>query len=104
MEQQTNPLILVFYIDRETISNDAIRQQLVASVNHIIEVKKMNALAFFMPTDGEERIECINPAIATQEEMDRINKLVTELETQFSVGEKLAEADDLESDDTEVQN
>jgi hypothetical protein len=46
-----------------------------------------NVRLFFMPTDNEERIECINPVFITDErEMEKLNKLTDELENLFQVG------------------
>lgn len=88
MEPQTNPLILVFYLDRELMMNPQIMKPFAESVNKIIDIKKMHAVAFFLPTEAEERIECINPAIVPQDEMNKINKMVQDIQTQFSIGEK----------------
>lgn len=87
-EEKSYPLVLVFYLDREMMKQKDILQPFASSVNNIINIKKFNAMAFFLPTDGEERVECINPLIAPKEEMEKINKLITDIEKTFSVGEK----------------
>jgi hypothetical protein len=87
-EEKKYPMVLVFYLDREMMKQKDILQPFASSVNNMINVKKFNAIAFFLPTDGEERIECINPAIAPADEMERINKIIEDIKTQFSVGEK----------------
>ncbi len=86
-----NPLILVFYIDRETLLNRELVKIFTDSINAIIEARKMNAVAFFLPTDTEERIECINPIVVPRDEMDRINKIITDISNEFSVGGKLTD-------------
>ncbi len=86
-----NPLILVFYIDRETLQNQQLVKVFTESVNDMIAQKEMNAVAFFLPTDTEERIECINPIVVPRDEMDRINKIITDISNEFSVGGKLTD-------------
>ncbi len=85
----THPLILVFYLDRGLLSHADIRDTFAKSVNHIIEEKKMNAVAFFLPTEGEDRIECINPVMLKEPDMAKINKMVEDISTQFGLNEKL---------------
>jgi len=86
----TNPLILVFYIDRQTIMNRELIKIFTESVNDMIVDRNINAVAFFLPTDTEERIECINPIVVPKDEMNRINKIVTDISNEFSVGGKLS--------------
>ena len=54
------PLILVFYLDREMMMNPDIIQPFADSVNDALSQREANAMAFFLPTDGEERVECIS--------------------------------------------
>lgn len=91
-----HPLVLVFYLDREMMSRQEIIGQFANSINNIIDVKKLNAIAFFLPTDGEERVECINPVIAPKEEMERIGKIIDEIQKSFNIGEKLENIPDEE--------
>lgn len=88
MEQQY-PLILVFYLDAELMKNSQIIQPFVDSVNKVLAQKKANAIAFFMPTKGEERIECINPMLVKEPDMAKINALVEDIKKNFSIGEDL---------------
>jgi hypothetical protein len=87
-EEKSYPLVLVFYLDREMMKQKEILQPFANSVNEIIKIKKFNAMAFFLPTDGEERIECINPIVTPKEEMEKISKLISDIEKTFSIGEK----------------
>lgn len=96
-----HPLVLVFYLDREMMKVKEIMEPFANSVNNIINIKKLNAIAFFLPTDGEERVECINPVIAPEEEMERISKLIDDIQKSFSVGEKL---DNITDEDIELDN
>jgi hypothetical protein len=80
------PLIIVFYLDSDMMNNPEIIQPFAESVNHLLSVKNANALAFFIPTKGEERVECINPMIVKEADMDKINKMVQDIKESFSVG------------------
>ena len=85
MEQQY-PLILVFYLDAELMKNSQIIQPFVDSVNKVLAQKKANAIAFFMPTKGEEKIDCINPMLVKEPDMAKINALVEDIKKNFSIG------------------
>lgn len=80
------PLIIVFYLDRELMSNAQIMRPFAEMVNDMILHKEANALAFFLPTDGEERVECINPVIMKEADMERVNKMIEDIKTNFSIG------------------
>jgi hypothetical protein len=81
------PLVLVFYLDRELMANKQIMSQFAKYVNDTIAEREANAMAFFLPTDGSERIECINPLIATPEEKTRITTLIDEISKSFDIGQ-----------------
>ena len=85
-ENNNHPLIIVFYIDREMMSNPQAIQPFADSVNDILAKKDANAIAFFVPTDGEERVECINPLQVEKADMVKINKMVEDIKNQFSIG------------------
>jgi hypothetical protein len=99
-EEKKYPLVLVFYLDREMMKQKEILQPFASSVNNMINIKKMNAIAFFLPTDGEERIECINPVTVPKDDMEKINKMIEDIRTQFSVGEKF---DDISDEDITIE-
>jgi hypothetical protein len=67
------PLILVFYLDKEIIQRSELRDQYAAGIKKYFSELKMKAAIFFVPTSGDERIECINPKYI--EDRDEINKL-----------------------------
>lgn len=78
------PLFLVFYLSRELF----VDKQLVAaygeSVKKYLDEKGDNVRLFFMPTDNEEKIVCINPLyINTKDEYNKIDSLIKELENQL---------------------
>jgi len=109
-ETKQHPLVIVFYLDREMMKQTEILQPFAASVNQMIIQKKLNAIAFFLPTDGEERVECINPVVVPKVQMDKIQKIISEIQTQFSVGEKFENIPDedieieLNNEDEKIEN
>lgn len=80
------PLVLVFYLDRELMKEQELTQLFAESVNSIIEYKGFEAMAFFLPTDGEERVECINPLTAPKQEIEAIQKLIDDIRKEFQIG------------------
>ena len=93
---ETQPIILVFYLDAEMMKNAEMIQPFAESVNMMIEQKKLNMVAFFLPTTGEERIECINPTQLAEPDMARINQMVKDIETNFGMNETAPEIADIE--------
>lgn len=93
-ENNNHPLILVFYLDRDMMNNPQIVQPFADSVNNILAQKDANAIAFFLPTDENERIECINPKQVEPAEMDRINTIVADLVENFDMGNNLNEEEE----------
>ena len=96
MNENQHPLVLVFYLDREIMQESRIIQPLVDSVNEMIHQKNANVMAFFLPTKGEERIECINPTIVSEADMDKVNKMIEDIKESFSI------AADMDIPDTEI--
>ena len=93
-EKNEHPLILVFYLDRDMMNNPQIIQPFADSVNNILAQKDANAMAFFLPTDENERIECINPKQVEPAEMDRINTIVADLVENFDMDNNLNEEEE----------
>lgn len=87
MENTNSPLILVFYLDRELMSNKDIMIPFSDHINRTIHEKDANIIAFFLPTDGEERITCINPIQVAPADMEKINKIVEDLTKNFDIGQ-----------------
>jgi hypothetical protein len=86
MNETQHPLILVFYLDAELMKNRDIMQPFAEYVNDMIEAKNANIMAFFLPTNDNERVECINPIMMAEPDMERINSMIEEIKVQFSVG------------------
>jgi hypothetical protein len=95
------PLILVFYLDRELMQNRDIIQPFADSVNEALAKRRANAMAFFLPTDGEERVECINPIMLKEADMEEINTMVQDIKKAFSVGDDITSDEGFESLDDE---
>jgi len=85
MENTTHPIIVVFYLDRELMQNEQIMSHFSSSVDEMINIKKLNMVAFFMPTDGEEKIDCINPVQIEPVEMEKINTILEDLKKNFDI-------------------
>ena len=82
-----NPLILVAYMDKMLCQNKEVMKILNRNMNDVIAAKEANIMYFIIPTDGEERMECINPTLLEKPDMDRVNKLVNDIAVQFDMGQ-----------------
>jgi hypothetical protein len=100
-EEKQHPLVLVFYLDIELLSNREIAQPFVDMVNDVITQKDANAVAFFLPTRGEERIECINPVVMAEPDMAKVTQMIADIKEQFSIA---AEMDVLDEEITPDDN
>ena len=92
--KENYPLIIVFYLDAEMMKVKEIIQPFADSVNTMLAHKKANAMAFFIPTKGEERVECINPSIVAEADMEKINRLVEDIKKSFAIGEEIEVSDE----------
>jgi len=52
----------------------------------MLHQKNANALAFFLPTDGEEFVDCINPMTMKEADMVKVNEMIEDIKKNFSVG------------------
>jgi len=83
---QEQPLILVVYTgirDNNTI------KEFSDSIKGELDKKGVNHILFFLPTDGQEKVECINPVLATEEQSKHIDKMITNIEKSFDIGHDL---------------
>jgi|MDSX01.1.fsa_nt_gb hypothetical protein len=96
------PMILAFYIDRETITNGKIMEIFSDQVNKVLAEREANAIAFFLPTsNGEsERIECVNPIQVEPAKMGEINKIIQDIQNNFDIGNGADE--DIDNSDNNV--
>jgi hypothetical protein len=99
--EKTYPLIIVFYLDGEMMKQKEIITPFVEAVNNMLHQKNANALAFFLPTAGEERIECVSPVIVKEADMDKINTIIEDIKTNFSVAAEMELP--IEEDTTDVE-
>lgn len=97
------PLILVFYMDRALFGTE-LMVQIVDSINTTLASKESNIMGFFVPTDGEERIECINPMLVHEPDMEKINNLVQDLAKNFDIGQGADKGKDDPEYEIEVDN
>lgn len=88
------PLILVFYLDREVMMQGDIIRAFADSVNNAITQREANCMAFFLPTDGEERIECINPVMMHEADMKKVDQMIQDLASNFDIGKGADEGKD----------
>lgn len=87
MKNNEHPLILVFYLNRSLMENRDIIEPFANSVNDILATKNANAIAFFIPTDGEERVDCINPVQVSESEIDKVYKMIDDIKKSFDIGQ-----------------
>jgi hypothetical protein len=80
-----SPLVLVFYLDREVMMQGEIIRAFADSVNNAIAQREANCMVFFLPTDGEERIEQISHISGKTVDMVHINKLINDIKESFSI-------------------
>ena len=79
------PLVIVFYLNKEMMANPQIINPYVNSINYIIEQKEANAIALFMPTDGEDRVEVLNPVLLHESKEEEYKKLISYINTKFDI-------------------
>ena len=96
------PMILAFYIDRETITNGEVIKIFSDQVNKVLAEREANAIAFFLPTsNGEsERIECVNPIQVEPAKMSEINKIIQDIQNNFDIGN--GADDDIDNPDNNI--
>jgi hypothetical protein len=85
MENKT-PLILVFYLSRALCQENDIMSLFAETVNNIIAEKNANIISFFLPTDGEETVKCINPVLVDETTILDINKMIEDIKNNFDIG------------------
>lgn len=92
-----HPLILVCYISRYIVEESQVMAQIADNMNRVIAEREANAMVFFIPTDGPERMECINPVLTDDKQKEKINKLIDEISKSFDIGQ----VEDNDNDDYE---
>lgn len=80
-------LILVFYLDQSNFVQQDLLKAYSENVKRYFDDNGDNVRLFFIPTNGQEKIECINPVYLTdRSEIDKLNDLTSKLEEMFQVG------------------
>jgi hypothetical protein len=68
--------------------NTELTSEYVKSVNDLIATKEYNVMAFFMPTDGDDRLECLNPIVMTEELKAEVYPIIEDIKKSFDIEEK----------------
>ena len=85
-EEDNKPLFLVFYLDKELFKQKELVSSYGANVKKYLDEKGDNVRLFFMPTENNEKIVCINPLyIGDEKEYEKLNTLIGELEEKFQL-------------------
>ena len=85
-EEENKPLFLVFYLDKELFKQKELVSSYGANVKKYLDEKGDNVRLFFMPTENNEKIVCINPLyISDEKEFEKLNTLIGELEEKFQL-------------------
>lgn len=82
------PTVFVFYLDRDIYKSHKLIDGFTQSVNMVFEERHFNAIAFFMPTDTEERIVCINPQLINEEEYKKVTETLKTCQILFDMENK----------------
>lgn len=78
------PLFIVFYLSRDLFTNKELVAAYGENVKKYLDEKGDNVRLFFIPTEKEEKIVCINPLyIKDEEEFSKIDVLIKDLESQL---------------------
>lgn len=81
------PLILVFYLERSLFADREMIEAYGENVRQYLVNNGDDVRLFFLPTDNDEKIVCINPVyIDEQKDFDRLNDLIEDLTTKFQIG------------------
>ena len=88
MSNCNHPIVLAFYLNREMLVNTELTSEYVKSVNDLIATKEYTVMAFFMPTDGEDRLECLNPIVMTDELKVEVYPIIEDIKKSFDIEEK----------------
>lgn len=98
------PMVLVFYLDREMMMQADIIRAFADSVNNAIAQREANCMAFFLPTDGEEHIECLNPILMNEPDMAKVNKIIEDLTKNFDIGQGADKGKDSEENEVKLSD
>jgi len=104
MDNNNYPLILALYYDRSLMDSPEILNAMATGINNQLVAKDANAMAFFLPTDGEERIECINPVQVEEADMAKINTIMEDIKKHYDIGQGADDGKDDPDNMVEIDN
>lgn len=82
-----SPLILVFYLQKDLFTNREMIATYGENVKQYLENRGDDVRLFFLPTEEQEKIVCVNPVyIEDQNEFNKLNDLIEDLTNKFQVG------------------
>lgn len=87
MSESKHPLVLVFYVGRYLLEDSAVFKQFTESVDFMIKERGYDMMCFFVPTDGIERIECINPVQLSETDINDVYSKIDFIRSSFDMGE-----------------
>ena len=86
MGKEKTPLILVFYLARDMFSSPDVMSNYTNSIKNYFDENEDDVRLFFFPTDGDEKLECVNPVyFDSDEEKKKLDKLLGLAEKQFDL-------------------
>lgn len=74
-----NPMVIVFYVNNDFYCSDYFPKHQDKIIQYF-ENNNINVIPFFMNTELESRVECINPILITDEEYDKVRTIISDLE------------------------
>lgn len=63
---EVTPIIIVHYIKTNDLSYDEIREVVKSYKNNVATKELGSCFCYFIPTEGETRVECINPKLVSE--------------------------------------
>lgn len=80
-----HPLILVYYASEDLRREPNVLKTILEQINMYIESNKWNIMFITLPTGGEDRLECINPVILSDEQKESVNKIISDIKRGFNL-------------------
>lgn len=85
MNETQQPLILVFYLDRQLFETPEIVEEMYKTINHQFTELGVFAIPYVLPTDDTVRIECLNPVTVSEPDMEKIKGMLDKLQKQLDM-------------------
>ena len=80
-------IILIHYINVGNIDGNDVSKMMEEVINKLSLKGEDNVISYWIPVrEGETRVECINPVIASKDEMDKIGKIIEDIKNTFDIG------------------